>query len=158
VEVDFESVKRVLTAFEAEKVEYVVVGAAAINLLGLARATEDLDVFVAGSAKNVERLKAALRTVYDDPHIDEISADDLLGQYPTVQYVPPEGTFYIDILARLGEAFRFEDITSQRIDFDGLKVNVATPAALDQMKKGTTRPKDWADAEALRRRFHLEGR
>jgi hypothetical protein len=24
------------------------------------------------------------------------------------------------------------------------------------MKKGTVRPKDWGDAEALRRRFHLE--
>ncbi len=143
---DFEAVKRVLAAFEAEGVEYVVVGAAAINLLGLAGATEDLAVFVAGNRDNVERLKAALRKVFDDPHIDEIDAADLLGAYPAVQYVPPEGTFYIDILARLGEAYRFEDISSQRVDFDGVKVNVATPLALYQMKKGTIRPKDWADA------------
>jgi hypothetical protein len=37
-----------------------------------------------------------------------------------------------------------------------MKVNVATPRTLYLMKKGTVRPKDWADAEALRRRFHLE--
>jgi len=56
----------------------------------------------------------------------------------------------------LGEAFRYEDITSQRLDFGGLAVNVATPAILYRMKKDTVRPKDWGDAEALRRRFKLE--
>ncbi len=152
---NFDAVKRVLAAFEAERVEYVVFGAAAINLLGLARATEDLDVFIAASPENIERLKTALRSVFDDPHIDEIKAEDLLGDYPSVQYVPPEGTFYIDILARLGEVYRFDNIASQRVDFDGLKVNVATPAMLYEMKKGTVRPKDWGDAETLRRRFNL---
>ncbi|HLA76942.1 MAG TPA: nucleotidyl transferase AbiEii/AbiGii toxin family protein [Vicinamibacteria bacterium] len=152
---NFDAVKRVLTAFEAEGVDYVVFGAAAINLLGLARATEDLDVFVGASPENIERLKTALRSVFDDPHIDEITAEDLLGDYPSVQYVPPEGSFYLDILARLGEVYRFDNIASQRVDFDGLKVNVATPAMLYEMKKGTVRPKDWADAEALRRRFGL---
>jgi len=42
------------------------------------------------------------------------------------------------------------------VKFEGMKVNVATPGALYRMKKGTIRPKDWADAEALRRRFRLE--
>ena len=79
---DFASVRRVLAAFEDVGVQYVVFGAAALNLLGLARATEDLAVFVAPTAENVDRLKAALRRVFDDPHIDEIAAADLLGDYP----------------------------------------------------------------------------
>src|SRR5437667_11438570 len=119
---NFDLVRKVLAAFESAHVEYVVFGAAAINLLGLPRATEDLDVVIAPTAENVERLKRALATVFDDPHIAEIAPDDLLGEYPAVQYVPPEGTFYMDILTRLGEAYRFEDIASQRVDFDGLKV------------------------------------
>lgn len=154
---NFELVRKVLEAFEAEGVEYVVFGAAAINLLGLPRATEDLDVFIAPTAENVARLKKALNHVFDDPNIDGITADDLLGEYPAVQYVPPEGAFYMDILTRLGEAYRFEDVASQRVDFDGLKVSVATPATLYEMKKGTVRPKDWGDAEALKRRFKLGG-
>ena len=155
---DFAAVKRVLAAFEDEGVQYVVFGAAALNLLGLARATEDLDVFVAPTPENVERLKTALRRVFDDPHIDEIAATDLMGDYPAVQYVPPEGTFYLDILTRLGEMYRFETLESQRVEFDGLQVTVVTPAQLHDMKKGTVRPKDWGDAEALRRRFGLGGR
>lgn len=153
---DFDSVKRVLTAFEEEGVRYVVFGAAALNMLGLARATEDLDVFIAPTAENVERLKTALRRVFADPHVDEITAADLLGEYPAVQYVPPDGSFYIDILTRLGEVYTFDNLASQRVDFDGLKVTVVTPAQLHEMKKGTVRPKDWGDAEALRRRFGLE--
>ena len=154
---NFDAVKSVLAALEREEVQYVVFGAVAINLLGLPRATEDLDIFVAPEAENIERLKTALRSVFpEDSSIEEITSADLLGDYPAVQYVPPEGTFYIDILTRLGEAFRYEDITSRRLDFDGLAVNVATPEVLYRMKKDTVRPKDWGDAEALRRRFKLE--
>jgi hypothetical protein len=153
--VDVESVKKVLTALERGKVRYVVFGAVALNLLGLARATEDLDLFVAPEADNIERLKDALREVFADPSIDEIRAAELLGDYPAVRYVPPDGTFYIDVLTRLGEAFRYEDITAQRLDFDGLAIPVATPETLYRMKKDTVRPKDWDDADALKRRFKL---
>jgi hypothetical protein len=153
---DFEAVRSVLAALEREKVRYVVFGAVAINLLGLPRATEDLDIFVAPEKENIERLRGALRSVFDDPSVEQITADDLLGDYPAVQYVPPEGSFYLDILTRLGESWRYEDISSQRIAFAGFEVNVATPSVLYRMKKDTVRPKDWSDAELLKKRFELE--
>jgi hypothetical protein len=154
---DVEIAKRVLTALEREGVRYVVFGAVAINLLGLARATEDLDLFIAPESENIERLKTALRSVFSDPSIDEISAEDLLGDYPAVQYNPPSGEFHLDILTRLGEAFRFQDLEAVRIELDGLLVSVASPRTLYRMKRDTVRLKDRGDAEALRRRFHLEG-
>jgi hypothetical protein len=153
---ELELAKKILEALEREGVRYIVFGAVAINLLGLARATEDLDLFIEPTGENIERLKAALRAVFDDPSIEEISADELMGDYPAVQYIPPEGTFHLDILTRLGEAFSFKDLDAVRIDLDGLLVSVASPKSLFRMKRGTVRPKDWADAEALRRRFHLE--
>jgi hypothetical protein len=99
--VDYETVSRVLAALEREGVRYAIFGAAALNLHGLARFTEDLGLFVEPDPDNIERLKQALRAVFDDPHIDEISADDLLGDYPAVQYVPPDGAFHVDILTSL---------------------------------------------------------
>lgn len=153
---DYEQTRKVLSALEREGVEYVIFGAVALNLQGLARATEDLDIFVAPTEENIRRLRAALTSVFDDPHIEEITAEDLLGDYPAVQYVPPEGVFYIDILTRLGEAFRFEDLESERVDFDGLEVSVVTAATLYRMKKGTVRPRDQGDAERLRQRFGFE--
>ena len=153
---DYEAAKRVLAALEREGVRYVVFGAAALNFHGIARFTEDLDLFVAPDRENVERLKRALQSVFDDPHIEEISADDLAGDYPAIQYVPPEGTFHLDILARLGVAFGFDDLEAVRLPFDDLTVSVATPATLYRMKRNTVRLKDKADAEMLKQRFKLK--
>lgn len=109
------------------------------------------------TAENIERLKLALDSVFDDPEIASIRAEDLLGDYPAVQYVPPEGGFHLDILTRLGDAFRFEDLRAQRLEFDGLEVSVASPRTLYEMKKDTVRLKDRADAELLRSAFDVEG-
>ncbi|TNF76844.1 MAG: hypothetical protein EP299_05095 [Acidobacteria bacterium] len=153
---DYDKTREVLAAFEREGVRYVIIGAVALNLQGLARATEDLDIFVEPEAANIDRLKAALKSVFQDPHVDEITAEDLLGDYPAIQYIPPEGSFHIDILTRLGEAFSFEDLESERVDFDGLEVTVVTPETLYRMKNATVRLRDKGDAERIRRRFGLE--
>jgi hypothetical protein len=153
---EFDPARRVLEALEREQVDYAVFGGIAVNIHGLARATQDLDIFIAPEAGNVERLKRALRAVFGDPEIEEIRADDLLGEFPAVQYVPPEGDFHLDILTRLGEMFRFETLEVQRLPFEGLVVNVVTPRMLYRMKKDTVRPKDRIDAAELRRRFGLE--
>lgn len=154
--VDADAIRLILEALEREGVRYAVFGAAALNLHGLPRFTRDLDLFVAPDADNVGRLKSALRSVYDDPSIDDITADDLLGDYPAIQYVPPEGTFHVDILTRLGSAFQFADLETERVRFGELVVSVVTPQTLYTMKKNTVRLQDRADAELLRRRFGLE--
>jgi hypothetical protein len=153
---DHDLTKRVLAALEAAGARYVVFGAVALNLHGLPRTTEDLDIFIAPDPDNIERVKAALRTVFEDPCIDEITAEDLLGEYPAVQYVPPTGAFHIDILTRLGELFQFSDLESERVDFDGLSVPIVTPKMLYRMKKNTVRPKDWGDADRIARRFGIK--
>ena len=153
---DQDIILAVLKAFEEKGVLYKVVGAVAMNFLGLPRATRDLDIFVAADKDNVNRLKQALQSVFSDPVIDEISESDLAGDYPVIQYVPPEGPFHIDIMNRLGEAFRFEDIETEVRQIEGIRVPVATPAMLYRMKKDTVRSQDKADADRLRHRFGLE--
>lgn len=154
---DRDEILRVLRAFEASGLEYVLIGATAMGFHGVVRATEDLDLFIRATADNVERLRAALRASYaDDPHIDEISAADLLGEYPAVRYYPPSGDLYFDILTRLGEAATFETVEAETKEIEGIRVNVATPAALYRLKKGTIRPKDHQDAAALCERFNLK--
>jgi hypothetical protein len=153
---NYEITKAVLAALEREGVRYVVFGAVALALHGLPRATEDLDIFIAPDRDNVERLKVALRSVFDDPCVDDIAADDLLGDYPAVQYVPPTGQFHVDVLTRLGEMFDFASLESERIDFDGVMVSIVTPRMLYRMKKGTVRPKDWGDAQRIALRFGIK--
>ena len=100
----------------------------------------------------------ALRESYDDdPHIEEISAGDLLGEYPAIRYYPPTGDLYFDVLTRVGESARFETVEAEIKEIEGgTRVRVATPAALYRLKKGTVRAKDHQDAAALRQRFNLK--
>jgi hypothetical protein len=154
---DRDEIMRVLRAFEAAGLEYVLIGAAAMGFHGLVRATQDLDLFIRATAENIERLRAALRAAYeDDPHINEISSADLLGEYPTVRYVPPTGDLYLDVMTKLGEVASFETIDAEVKEVDGTQVRVATPAALYRLKKGTVRSQDHVDAAALRERFKLK--
>ena len=153
---DYDMLKRALAAFEAAGVEYAIFGAIAMSLHGLARNTEDLDVFVAPNAANIERVKQALRSFVNDPEIDTINSEELVGDYPSVRYIPPEGDFYVDIVTRLGEAFSFADLDIERIPFEGFTVSVITPETLYRMKKDTVRPKDRIDADWLRRTFNFE--
>jgi hypothetical protein len=146
----------VLGALAKRGVRFKIVGGVALNLVGLPRATQDLDIFVDPEAENVMRLRQALHDVFDDPSIDEISADDLAGPYPAIQYVPPGSGFHIDILSRLGEAFDFAGIEAELRDVQGISVLVATPRMLFRMKCDTVRVQDRADAERLQRHFRWE--
>jgi predicted nucleotidyltransferase len=66
---------RVLKAFEDEGLEYVLIGATALALHGIVRATEDVDFLIRATTDSVERLKRAFRAVYvDDPSMDDIRA------------------------------------------------------------------------------------
>lgn len=153
----FDEAKAILGAFQREGVEYALIGSMAMAAQGLVRATRDIDFFVAPHADNIERLKRALKSLYDgDANVDAISAQDLAGDYPAVEYVPPHGRYSMDILTRLGEAFDYHGIETHEMDLDGVRVRVATPAMLYRMKRDTVRPKDKIDAAWIRETFALD--
>ena len=154
---DRDELLRVLKAFESEDLDYVLIGATAMGFQGLIRATEDVDLLIRATGSNVERLRRALRSVYgDDPSIDEIRANDLMGDYPAIRYYPPSGDLFFDLMTRLGEAADFHSVESEIKEVEGIRVQVATPEALYRLKKGTVRPLDRQDAAALRERFKLK--
>lgn len=153
---DRDELIRVLRAFETNGLEYVLIGATAMGFHGVVRATEDVDLFIRATEANIERLRAALQEAYDnDPHVEEISTADLLGDYPAVRYYPPSGDLYFDVLTRLGEAARFDTVDREVKEIEGVRVSVATPRALYRLKRDTVRAKDRQDAAALRERFDL---
>lgn len=148
---------RVLRAFEAAKLEYVLIGATAMGFHGIVRATEDVDLIIRATPDNVERLRQALRDAYDgDDNVEDIRPEDLLGEYPAIRYYPPSGDLYFDVLTRLGEAASFDTVEAELKEIEGVRARVATPSALYRLKKGTVRPLDRQDAAALRERFNLK--
>ena len=155
--VDF--VDEFLTLIEAlneRQVDYVLIGGAALNVHGLIRATEDVDIFIAPERANVERLKEALDDVWSDPSIDDIDPSELLGDFPVVRYGPPRGTMYVDIATRIGERTSYEDLEWELVRLRGVDIRVASPRSLYDMKVDTVRPIDRADARTLARAFDFE--
>jgi hypothetical protein len=73
-----------------------------------------------------------------------------------VRYYPPSG-FGLDILTRLGEAFRYEDLEIETKTFRDVAVRVVSPQTLWRMKKDTVRPGDRIDAALLADRYRLGG-
>jgi predicted nucleotidyltransferase len=53
VAVDRDELLHVLKAFEDERLEYALVGATALALHGIVRATEDVDLFIRATPENV---------------------------------------------------------------------------------------------------------
>ncbi|MBM3293416.1 MAG: hypothetical protein FJY82_02705 [Candidatus Aminicenantes bacterium] len=144
----FERFLEVLRVLSEEKVEYVLIGGFAVILHGLSRLTADIDIFVKPDAENIMRLKKALKKVFpSDDEIDSISLQDLRN-YAVVRFGTADD-FYIDLVGRIGEMFRYEDLDFETRRIGGALVRIATPETLLRMKKDTVRPEDKRDARFL---------
>jgi hypothetical protein len=151
----FDRLAELLRALDAESVEYVLFGGQAVNLHGIPRFTEDIDLFVRPTAENVDRLRRALRRVWHDSSVEEIRVEDLAGEYPVVRYGTPDG-FAVDIVSRVGDAFSYDDVESATMAVGDVPVRIATARMLYRMKRDTVRPIDHADAADLKAKFGLE--
>jgi hypothetical protein len=147
--------RRVFQALNAHGARYTLFGGLAVGALGLPRATKDIDLLIQSSPANVEAVVAALRSVFADPALDEITAAEM-ESYGLIRYGVADFDFVIDLTTRLGEAVRFETLESAELTFLGERVPVATPRALVRMKLAAGRPQDLLDVARLRAQFGEE--
>ena len=59
-------------------------------------------------------------------------------------------------MTRLGEAANYDSVEKEIKLVEGIRVSVATPAALYRLKRDTLRPLDRRDAAVLAERFGLK--
>lgn len=151
----FEKFLQVIEALENESVDYVLIGGFAVVLHGFPRLTQDIDFFIKPTEENISKLNKALRSVFHDPAIDEISLDEL-RRYPVIRYGTPDG-FSIDLIVNIGEAFSFDDIDYEHREIEGCMIKIATPKSLLSMKKNTYREIDQLDMQFLYDKIEKEG-
>jgi len=128
-----------------------LVGGFAVVLQGGLRFTEGLEILIRPTELNLERLRAALKQVFNDRSIDEITVPEI-KQYAVIRYGTTDD-FYIDITGNIGEAFSFDDIKSEEILVKGTKVKIATLESLYKLKEKTYRAIDQADLLFLAERI-----
>ena len=138
--------KDLLSAFNAHRVEYLVVGAHALAAHGRVRATGDLDVWVKPEAENAKRVVAAL-TAFGAP-LQDLSIEDLSKPGIVFQIgVPP---LRIDVLTKI-DAVEFDEAWTSRLQtsFAGEPVGVLSVPLLIRNKRAVGRAQDLADVEWL---------
>ncbi len=92
---DANRVIEILRAFTEAGVEYKLVDAIGLAVQGITRATQDIDLFVRPTEENIGRVRRALASVWDDPAVEDIRAEDLAGYDPTLRYGPPQEFLYV---------------------------------------------------------------
>jgi hypothetical protein len=137
-----------LCAFNAEGVEYLVVGGHAVNMHGVPRLTKDLDVFIRGSELNSERVFRALAR-FGAP-LTGYSAADFHGHDEDVFQIGVEPN-RIDILQTIA-GVDFDSAWQRREMFEVEDGLIAPFLSLDDVltnKLLVGRLQDLADADRL---------
>jgi predicted nucleotidyltransferase len=138
-------ISRLLKSLNAQRVQYVIVGATAFPTHGYARATADIDILINPTRENAQRVLDALAQVgYDvtDLTVDEMLEKKILfRQYTLATDIHP---------AVVGASF--ETIWRNRVrdTIEGVPTFVASLDDLIRMKRAANRPKDREDLKALR--------
>jgi len=137
-----------LAALLAADARFLIVGAHALAVHGVPRATGDLDVWIPLDLTNVDRVFSALIRFGAPMAAMGVSRDDFARPDMVVQIgLPPRR---IDILTSIS-GVRFDEAWPARVthDVSGLAVPFLGRAALVRNKRATGRTKDRADLEAL---------
>jgi hypothetical protein len=135
-----------LELFNSHKVRYIIVGGYALAFHGAPRYTGDLDIFVACSAENAERIFSALED-FGFGSVDLTPADfNKPGQIIQLG-VPP---VRIDIVTSL-TGVPWEEAESNQVEgnYGDIRVNYIGREQFILNKKAVRRKKDLADLEAL---------
>lgn len=145
--------KDMLSAFNAEGVEFLIVGGYALAGHGLPRATGDLDFWVRRSPANAARIYRAL-LAFGAP-LDAVSEEDFLAEHLVFQMgVEPSR---IDILTSV-DALHFEEAWPNRvpIEVDGVPVPLLGLRDLLTNKRATGRDQDLADVARIEARLQRD--
>lgn len=132
----------ILSIFNDQSVDYLLVGAYALAVHGFPRATGDIDLWILTTPDNARRVYAAIAE-FGAP-MEQLSEQDFVTKGIVFQIgVAP---CRVDVLTSI-DGVEFEDAWSRRleIDIEGLKVSVLSREDLIKNKRASGRPKDIAD-------------
>ncbi len=135
-----------LQSLNEHDVRYVVIGAAAFPVHGYARATLDIDIFIAADLANAERTLRALQAIGYD--LSDLTAHDLQTRKVLIRQYLLETDIHPFVAG-----VTFEQVWERRVSSQ-IGSTPAWFASLDdliRMKEAAGRPKDMEDARILRR-------
>jgi hypothetical protein len=135
-----------LSALSVEGVEYLLIGAYAMAVHGVPRATGDIDLWVRPSPDNAARAIRAL--VRFGAPLGDLRAADLSAEGTVFQIgIAPHR---VDVITSI-DGVTFDEAWTRRTttDVEGQTISVIGREDLIRNKRATGRPRDRADADRL---------
>lgn len=142
--------RELLLKFNAETVEYILIGAYALAAHGMPRYTGDIDIFYRPEEENVKRVLQALYDFgFKSP---ELNIESLMEPDSVFYFGRPP--FRIDLLNSIS-GVSFETAWRSAVPYvlDGIPLPVLSLEDLARNKKATGRLKDIADLELIEKRL-----
>jgi hypothetical protein len=147
--------RELFKALAQRHVEYVTVGGIAIQAYGGQRLTQDLDVAIAASAENIERLASALLDLDarivgpDGQRSKSVPTAPLLASSDQWHLITPHGP--LDVLTLPAHLGSFADMRARahEVPLGDLSIPIAHREDLLEMKRTAGRPQDLADVRLL---------
>jgi predicted nucleotidyltransferase len=138
--------KEFLQLLNSRGVEYLVVGGFAVGFHGYPRATADIDIWIAPTEANAQKLAGALRDFGFD--LPELSEELFLEKDKVIRLgVPP---IRIEILTSIsGVEFNPCYNARQTVEIEGVQVDFISLEHLKANKRAAGRHQDLSDLEHL---------
>lgn len=153
--------EEVLKEFQKQKVKYVLVGGIAVNLLGSARTTADLDILVEMSDKNLAKVvnimkknKYRVKQPVDPMNIaDAKTREDWIKNkhMKAFNFYKEDELKEVDIIIDSPVSFNQASKTALRMKIEGISLPVISIQNLIRMKEITGRLKDKLDIQELKK-------
>lgn len=147
--------RELFRALGRHDVEYVTIGGVAVQAYGAERVTRDLDVAIAASNENIDRLAAALQDLDarilgpDGKRSRSVPTPAMLGSSDQWHLICAHGR--LDVLTLPAHLGRFEDMRARahEVALSDVTVAIAHRDDLLKMKRAAGRPQDLADVRLL---------
>lgn len=147
--------RELFAALARNEVDYVTVGGIAIQAYGGQRLTQDLDIVIAASKENLDRLASALLDLDarilgpDGQRSRSVPTASLLAASDLWRLITIHGA--LDVLTLPAHLGSFDDMRTRahEIPLGGLSIPVAHRQDLLTMKRAAGRPQDLADVRLL---------
>jgi hypothetical protein len=147
--------RELFRALAHHDVEYITIGGIAIQAYGGQRLTQDLDVAIAASAENIERLASALLDLDarilgpDGERSSSVPTAPLLASSDQWHLITLHGP--LDILTLPAHLGSFADMRARahEIPLGEISIPIAHRKDLLKMKRAAGRPQDLADVRLL---------
>jgi hypothetical protein len=146
----FDDFKKLLSAFNAHSVKYLVVGGYAVSFHAQPRATKDLDLFISADPANARATYAALAS-FGAP-LTQITVEDFADPHKFIRF--GREPVSVDILPSI-DGVSFDDAWQRRVEGvidaqTGMKAFFISKSDLIASKIVGGRLRDLADVEEIR--------